>query len=173
MRTLLVYAAFACASHNLMNPMQRNILAFPSPNTESATVLARQILMQAVNDLLANVERAPLASPVRNKPDDIQIGHVRISPRTRTVTSHGVPVRLTPMEFDLLMRFASDTDVLLTREQLVDEVWRNHCKLESRTVDQHIMELRKKLNLRSPMPAYLRTLSKRGYVLVVDDSSTK
>lgn len=70
-------------------------------------------------------------------------------------------VNLTPKEFDLLVFFLQNLDIALTRERLLSAVWGYEFARETRTVDIHVRQLRKKLNLEQN----LVTIPKLGYRL--------
>lgn len=70
-------------------------------------------------------------------------------------------VNLTPKEFDLIVFFIKHTDVAITRVRLLSTIWGYEFEGESRTVDIHIQQLRKKLHLKDK----LITLPKLGYRL--------
>ncbi|MCI9272773.1 MAG: response regulator transcription factor [Clostridiales bacterium] len=70
-------------------------------------------------------------------------------------------VNLTPKEFDLLVFFLQNLDIALTRERLLSAVWGYDFAGETRTVDIHVRQLRKKLNLEQN----LVTIPKLGYRL--------
>lgn len=70
-------------------------------------------------------------------------------------------INLTPKEFDLLLFFIKHPDVAITRARLLSAIWGYEFEGESRTVDIHIQQLRKKLNLKNK----LITLPKLGYRL--------
>lgn len=78
-----------------------------------------------------------------------------------TVTRGGKNVSLTPKEFDVLVFFLNNTDIAVTRERLLSAVWGYDFEGESRTVDIHIQQIRKKLGLREN----LVTIPKLGYRL--------
>jgi DNA-binding response OmpR family regulator len=69
---------------------------------------------------------------------------VEIRPGTRTVVRGGTPVRLSRLEYDLLLFFVRHPDRVFTRHQLLTHVW-GHTFAGSRTVDVHIRRLRMKL----------------------------
>ena len=77
------------------------------------------------------------------------------------VTLDGTPVMLTPKEFDLLVFFVHNIDIALTREQLLSTVWGYSFSGETRTVDTHVQQLRKKLKLHDS----LVTIPRLGYRL--------
>lgn len=84
-----------------------------------------------------------------------------IEPDKHEVTLRGVAIVLTPKEFDLLVFFASNIDIALTRERLLSAVWGYSFSGESRTVDTHVQQLRKKLDLYDS----LVTIPRLGYRL--------
>lgn len=78
-----------------------------------------------------------------------------------TVTQDGEEIQLTPKEFDVLVYFLQHTDIAITKECLLSNVWGYEFAGESRTVDIHVQQLRRKLNLKDK----LITISKLGYRL--------
>jgi DNA-binding response OmpR family regulator len=76
-------------------------------------------------------------------------------------TLSGRPVVLTPKEFDLLVFFIRNIDIALTRERLLSAVWGYSFGIETRTVDTHVQQLRKKLRLHDS----LLTIPRLGYRL--------
>ena len=77
------------------------------------------------------------------------------------VVLHGKPVVLTPKEFSLLVFFIKNIDIALTRERLLSAVWGYSFIGETRTVDTHVQQIRKKLNLHDS----LLTIPRLGYRL--------
>ena len=77
------------------------------------------------------------------------------------VTLDGEPIVLTPKEFDLLVFFIKNIDIALTRERLLSAVWGYSFSGETRTVDTHVQQIRKKLNLHDS----LLTIPRLGYRL--------
>ena len=79
----------------------------------------------------------------------------------RSVRRGGVEIILKPMEFDLLVMLAKNKNIALTRDCLLHRVWGVDYAGETRTVDVHIGQLRKKLGLFDN----IKTISKMGYRL--------
>ena len=79
----------------------------------------------------------------------------------RSVRRGGVEITLKPMEFDLLVMLAKNKNIALTRDCLLHRVWGVDYAGETRTVDVHIGQLRKKLGLFDN----IKTISKMGYRL--------
>lgn len=78
-----------------------------------------------------------------------------------TVRKGGVSIPLTPKEFDVLAFFMQNTDMALTRERLLSAVWGYEFEGESRTVDIHVQQVRKKMGLQNK----LVTIPRLGYRL--------
>ena len=78
--------------------------------------------------------------------DLTRIGDVEVDRVSRRVRRAGVEVHLTPTEFDLLVRLAARPGAVLSREQLLEDVWSwNGAGGTTRTVDSHVAALRRKL----------------------------
>ena len=91
----------------------------------------------------------------------LNYGDICVDTSAHTVTKGGVPVALTPKEFDVLVFFLRNRDIAVTRERLLGAVWGYEVEGESRTVDIHIQQIRKKLGLHD----CLVTIPKLGYRL--------
>ena len=72
------------------------------------------------------------------------------------------------MEFDLLRVFAERPNQVLSRDQLLDAVWREDAFVEQRTVDVHIRHLRARIERDSANPRFIRTVRGLGYRFNVD-----
>ena len=77
------------------------------------------------------------------------------------VTKNGERVPLTPKEFDVLVFFMQNVDIAITRERLMAAIWGYEFEGESRTVDIHVQQVLRKLNLKGK----LVTIPKLGYCL--------
>lgn len=84
----------------------------------------------------------------------------------RVVRKNGRRAYLSPKEFDLLALLMQNINIALGRDKILAIVWGYSFQGESRTVDTHIQQLRKKLDLKD----CLRTVSKVGYRLERDDA---
>jgi DNA-binding response OmpR family regulator len=117
-------------------------------------------LVARVRVLLRRVERA--AELATRTPAELLVGPVRIDQGRRRVHVDGVDVHLTPTEFDLLVCMAAKPGTVLTREQLLAEVWDWQDASGTRTVDSHVRSLRSKLGR-----DLVRTVHGVGYALEV------
>ena len=93
----------------------------------------------------------------------VHVGDVTIDPARHEVTIAGQPVNLRPKEFDLLLTLAEHRGIVLSREQLLNLVWGYDFYGETRTIDVHIAQLRKKL---ADSNAEIETVLGVGYKLV-------
>lgn len=91
----------------------------------------------------------------------LSYGDIRVDIEKHTVLKGGQPVTLTPKEFDVLVFFMRNPDVAITREQLLSNIWGYNFAGESRSVDIHVQQVRRKLGLQGK----LITIPKLGYRL--------
>ena len=90
-------------------------------------------------------------------------GDLHIDPRRRVVLLHDEPITLTAKEFDLLWLFARHPQQVLTRDQLLDQVWGHDFYGDESTVTVHIRRLREKIEPDPANPTYIHTLRGVGY----------
>jgi two-component system alkaline phosphatase synthesis response regulator PhoP len=98
-------------------------------------------MMEMVSRIRAVLRRT--ASPV--KASYLSVGGLELSPDEHNVTADGMPVTLTLKEFELLRTLMEHPGIVLTRDQLLTEIWGIDYDGETRTVDVHIRTLRQKL----------------------------
>jgi DNA-binding response OmpR family regulator len=90
-------------------------------------------------------------------------GNLAIDKEKRTVRAYGKEVLLTPNEFDILYMLALNKGNVLTRDQLIDKVFGIDFDGSDRTIDVHIKNIRKKIELESRTPKYIVTVTRLGY----------
>lgn len=105
------------------------------------------------------------AEPAGIQPEILEAGELRLDPQRHTVTVAGQPVELTPSEFDLLAVFVRYPGRVYTRAQLLDLVQGPTYEGYERTVDQHVKNLRQKIEPDPREPRYLLTVYGIGYKL--------
>lgn len=89
--------------------------------------------------------------------------HLRLDPEARMVWKEGQEVELTPIEFDLLHALVRHAGRVLSREQLVEQVWGVDYYGDERVVDVHIGRLRKKVEDDPSQPQMIATVWGSGY----------
>lgn len=120
-------------------------------------------------ELLARVaamlRRHPSAPGTARTPTRWRFGTVVADTASHTVWRDGVVVELRPKEFGLLAALLAREGRVATRAELLDAVWRYEYDVRSRTVDVHVLELRRKLEAVPGAPQHLVTVRKVGYRL--------
>ena len=110
-------------------------------------------------ELLARIE--VILRRVKRTENVYQYGDISVNVEEHTCKYAGKDIYLTPKEFEVLVFFIQHKDVAISRDRLLAAVWGFEYEGESRTIDIHIQQLRKKLNLREK----LVTIPKLGYRL--------
>lgn len=95
-----------------------------------------------------------------------RVGELEIDPAARRVTLAGAPIELSRKEFDLLWLLASRAGEVVTKRELLAEVWGLPLGGGDRTVDVHVSWLRRKLGETAAAPRYLETVRGVGLRLV-------
>jgi two-component system, OmpR family, KDP operon response regulator KdpE len=96
----------------------------------------------------------------------ITVGELVIDPSVRRASMRGRELDLTRKEFDLLHHLATRRGRVVTKKELLAEVWRQPFGGEDRTVDVHLSWLRRKLGESAAHPRYLRVVRGVGAQLV-------
>ncbi len=113
-------------------------------------------------ELLARIEVVLRRKHKSN--NTIHYGDITMNIDEHTVKKGDDYVNLTPKEFDILAFFLQNQDIALTRERLLATVWGYEFMGETRTVDIHVQQIRKKMGLHNK----LVTIPKLGYRLERD-----
>jgi two-component system alkaline phosphatase synthesis response regulator PhoP len=100
-------------------------------------------------------------------------GNVEMNLRQRTVTRQGAAVALAPKQFDLLAALAARQGATVSRVDILKEVWGYRHEVVTRTVDTHILELRKKLEVDAADPKLIVTVRRTGYRLAMDGTESR
>ena len=113
-------------------------------------------------ELIARVKALLRRTRKETDSDGYQIGCLYVSPEKHIVQVDGKEVSLTFKEFEMLVLLFRNRELVLTREQFLNQVWGYSFDGENRTVDVHIRTLRQKLGKAG---AYIRTIRGIGYKL--------
>jgi DNA-binding response OmpR family regulator len=128
-------------------------------------------------ELLARVRRAmrrnartqqmlAAASEASSPHDVLAFGDVEIDFTSMEATRAGKSVSMTAQEFKLLRFLSRSTDRVISREELLNEVWGYQNYPSTRTVDNHVLRLRQKLEPDPSRPRYFVTVHSAGYKFV-------
>lgn len=97
------------------------------------------------------------------KEEVIMVEHIVINRSRRTVTVNDKLIELSYKEFELLYLLANNRGIVFTRDNLLEKIWGYDYLGETRTVDVHISNLRKKLEQDESQPIYIKTVRGMGY----------
>lgn len=97
---------------------------------------------------------------------DIELGELKIDPEARFASVNGAPVDLTRKEFDVLLYLAERPNIVITKRELLAEIWRQPYGGADKTVDVHVSWLRKKLGESAAEPRFIHTVRGVGVKLV-------
>ena len=117
-------------------------------------------LIARVDALLRRARGGP-PSPVAQH----RFGAIAVDVGARSVTRKGESISLRPREFDLLAAFCRRRGEVVTRAELLRDVWGYGDDVVTRTVDTHVAELRRKLEDDPAAPRWIVTVQKAGYRL--------
>ncbi|RKN74181.1 response regulator transcription factor [Paenibacillus ginsengarvi] len=119
-----------------------------------------QELISRIQAILRRTSALPTAEA-----ETLHIGPITIQPEQREVSVGGVPIELTPKEFELLLFLCKHRGKVLSRQQLLHGVWDYHFIGDTRIVDVHISHLRDKIEKNARTPEYIVTIRNVGYKL--------
>jgi DNA-binding response OmpR family regulator len=119
-----------------------------------------------IRELLARVRAALRRSrPSEEPPDDspIAFGCVKVDPKTLTGSRDGKTFAVSPREVHLLREFIRHDGEVLSRNALLNRVWGVTYEGTTRTLDQHIAKLRRKIEREAATPRHITTVHGAGY----------
>src|ERR1700730_12830231 len=114
-------------------------------------------LVARVRSVLRGLRQPPVA------PEVLRLGDLEIDPSSMTVQVQGRPVLTTVREFRLLEYLATHRGRVMTRDQLLDAVWKETPFVTPRSIDVYVRRLREKIEPDPRHPKYLKTLRGIGY----------
>ncbi|MDQ4039936.1 MAG: MtrAB system response regulator MtrA [Actinomycetota bacterium] len=113
-------------------------------------------------ELVARI-RAQMRRTDTDHPESLAIGEVTIDVAGHQVRRAGVPIQLTPLEFDLLVALARKPRQVFTREHLLQQVWKYRHAGDTRLVNVHVQRLRSKIEIDPENPEVVLTVRGVGY----------
>ncbi|MFJ4998425.1 response regulator [Microbacterium sp. NPDC088619] len=120
-----------------------------------------------VDELLARLRALSRRSVPAGGESTVGFGDVVVDLATKTVTRAGTRVHLTPTEWRMLEHLARHPGALVTRQDLLKEIWGSEQVSDSGYLRLYMSQLRKKLEAEPSTPAHLLTESGMGYRLVL------
>ena len=148
------------------------IVSLPGPVSEegspSQNVDTEQLLLVPLtwNELLRRFHRERTLSSSSDENHVVRFGQVRIDLLAMEVSRCDQPVSLTAMEFKVLKFFVSHPNQVISRDEMLNQVWGYENYPCTRTVDNQILKLRQKLEADAGHPAHFQTVHGMGYKFV-------
>ena len=113
--------------------------------------------------ILDFIKRATTQSKSRIADSDFEVGEVKVNFLTMEANRRGEPLMLTALEFKTLKYLIQNARRVISRDELLNEVWGYENYPSTRTVDNQVSKLRKKLEKDPSRPVHLRTVHGAGY----------
>lgn len=126
-------------------------------------------LLSRVKNLLklqSQAQPLPIASPV--KVNQIDFGRASINFETYEVRVEDREIKMTHKELQLLRYFVENHGRVISRQELLAEVWDMNGEMQTRSVDQFMLRLRKIFEIDPAKPKHFLTLRDAGYRFVLD-----
>ncbi|HUQ91636.1 MAG TPA: response regulator transcription factor [Bryobacteraceae bacterium] len=117
-------------------------------------------LLELVARVRAHLRRSA-AQPVDLT--EYEFGGLRVDFKNYQAIRSGAPLALSPREFEILRFFILHRGDVVTREQLLEQVWEISSQVMTRTVDNHIAKLRQKIEDEPAEPRWIVTVHRSGY----------
>ena len=115
-------------------------------------------------ELIARIRTRLRRTPEEsNDLETLRIGDLSISVDGHSVKRNGVPIQLTPLEFDLLLALARRPWQVFSREVLLEQVWGYRHAADTRLVNVHVQRLRSKIERDPEHPEIVVTVRGIGY----------
>jgi DNA-binding response OmpR family regulator len=147
--TAVIVLVSECATHNQGGSVK------PPENCSLAETSGTSVL-----DL---IEKRAIPSIANGGGSDLVFGDVKVSFSSMEASRKGQPVNLTRLEFKTLKYFAQNPRRVIARDELLNQVWGYNSYPCTRTVDNHILRLRQKLERDVSRPLHFRTVHGVGY----------
>ncbi len=117
-------------------------------------------------ELLARVRALLRRTQVTNQVDQVNFGDVAVDFKAYKAERNSEPLELSAREYRLLKYLVAKEGAVVTRDELLDEVWGYNSYPSTRTVDNHIARLRQKIELDVDTPKHILTVHGVGYKFV-------
>ena len=127
-----------------------------------------ELLSRIKNLLQANGRKAPAQRPVAPSITETEFGTTKVNFETHEAFVEGNSVRMTPKELKLLRFFVENHGRVISRQELLTEVWELPGNLQTRAVDQFIARLRKIIEPNPANPIHLLTIRDAGYRFILE-----
>jgi DNA-binding response OmpR family regulator len=120
-------------------------------------------------DVLVALIENKIKYAINNEKTEIhKFGNMEHHPNTHSLIKDGRKVELTILENRILLYFLKNENKVINRDELMMVVWGYNSDVNTRTLDMHIVRLRKKIEVNADRPHYLQTVRGVGYKFSVE-----
>jgi DNA-binding response OmpR family regulator len=147
--TAVIVLVSACATHNEGGSVK------PTGN--------RSLVETSGTSVLDLIEKRAISPNANGDESELVFSDVKVSFSSMEASRKGEPVNLTRLEFKTLKYFAQNPGRVIARDELLNQVWGYNSYPCTRTVDNHILRLRQKLERDASRPLHFRTVHGVGY----------
>ncbi|MBQ8895339.1 MAG: response regulator transcription factor [Clostridia bacterium] len=102
------------------------------------------------------------------KPNTLSVGGIELDDNSKLVTRDGVPIQLTPTEYEILKLLMTYTGRVFSPKEIYREIWRENPLTAENTIAVHIRHLREKIEINPAEPRYLKAVWGHGYMMEGD-----
>lgn len=102
------------------------------------------------------------------KPQILEIGGIELDDNTKSVSCDGIPVSLTPTEYEILKLLMSNPGRVYSPREIYREIWRENPLTADNTVAVHIRHIREKIEINPAEPRWLKAVWGHGYMMEAD-----
>lgn len=134
-------------------------------NVGVSDYLTKPFNMDVLTALIENKVRYKMSN---DKSETYKFANMEHQPNTHTLIKAGRKVELTILENRILLYFLKNRNKVIHREELMMEVWGYNADVNTRTLDMHIVRLRKKIEENPDSPQFLQTVRGIGYKFVLE-----
>ncbi|UIR56549.1 response regulator transcription factor [Sphingobacterium sp. SRCM116780] len=121
--------------------------------------------------LIAMIENKVRFFLPKNTPEVYHFGQTEHHPNVHSLVRDGKKIELTILENRILLHFLQNVGKEITREELMEVVWGYSSNVNTRTLDMHVVRLRKKIEKNPDKPYYLQTVRGLGYRFVDEEDN--
>lgn len=114
-------------------------------------------------DVLVAMLDSKVKYVVHDKAVDLKFGDMEHHPNTHSLIRNNKKIELTILENRILLYFLNNRNKVISRDDLMMEVWGYNSDVNTRTLDMHIVRLRKKIETNADRPDFLQTVRGVGY----------
>jgi two-component system response regulator MtrA len=146
----------------MMTAKSQDIDKINAYNFGISDYITKPFNMDVLVALIENKSKFFITQPA----ESLSFGNTQHQPSTHMLIRNGNRIELTILENRILLYFLQNLDRVISREELMEVVWGYTSNVNTRTLDMHIVRLRKKIEENPDKPRYLVTIRGMGYKFV-------